>query len=96
MGQLVFMISFVYEILPNTLQVELSAEVEMVSYDCCLVRGIRRVGSNESPLLPVLKLEKRDGRWVHSDSGKESNISRTIGESIIRHLSDAERSAEEN
>ena len=96
MDQLVFTISFVYEILPGTLQVDLSAGVEMISYHCCLVRDIRRVHSNESPLLPEMKLEKKDGRWVHSDSGKESNISRTIGEAIARHLSDLERNADEN
>jgi len=96
MAQLVFTISFVYEILPGTLQVDLSAGIEMIDYDCCLVRDIRRVHSNESPLLPEMKLEKKNGRWIHSDSGKESNISRTVGEAIIRHLSRAERSADEN
>lgn len=96
MDQLVFTISFVYEILPGTLQVDLSAGIEMIRYDCCLVRDIRRVHSDESPLLPEMKLEKKNGRWVHSDSEKESNISRTIGEAIIRHLSEMERSADEN
>jgi hypothetical protein len=96
MDQLVFTISFVYEILPGTLQVDLNAGIEMVGYDCCLVRNIRRVHSNESPLLPEMRLEKNNGRWVHSDSGKESNISRTIGEAIIRHMSEVERSAGEN
>jgi hypothetical protein len=96
MAQLVFTILFVYEMLPGTLQVDLSAEIEMISYECCLVRDIRRVHSNESPLLPELRLEKRNGRWVHSDSGKESNISRTIGEAIARHLSELERNADEN
>jgi hypothetical protein len=97
MDQLVFTISFTYEILPESLQVDLSAEIEMMAYDCCLVRGIRRVHSNESPLLPEMKLLKSNGRWIHSDNGSESNISRTIGEAISRHLSQAERrSANEN
>jgi len=96
MAQLVFTILFVYEILPGTLQVDLSAGIEMISYDCCQVRDIRRVHSNESPLLPEMRLEKRNGRWVHTDSGKESNISRTIGEAIARHLSEMERNADEN
>jgi hypothetical protein len=96
MAKLVFTILFVYEILPGSLRVDLSAGIEMISYDCCLVRDIRRIHSNESPLLPEMKLEKRNGRWVHSDSGKESNISRTIGEAIARHLSELERNADEN
>ncbi|WP_431209582.1 hypothetical protein ACQ86N_25960 [Puia sp. P3] len=95
MAQLVFTILFVYEILPDSLQVDLSAEIEMMAYDCCLVRGIRRVGSQESPLLPEMALVKSNGRWIHRDNGSESNISRTIGEAISRHLSLAERSAGE-
>jgi hypothetical protein len=96
MDQLVFTISFVYEILPDALQVDLSAEIEMVGYDCCLVREIRRINSNESPLLPEMKLQKNLGRWIHSASGNESNISRTIGEAISRHLSQREKRADEN
>jgi hypothetical protein len=96
MAQLVFTISFVYEILPDSLQVDLSAEVEMIGYDCCLVREIRRINSNESPLLPEMKLEKNNGRWIHSAGGSESNISRTVGEAISRHLSRMERRADEN
>lgn len=90
MDSLVFTISFTYEILPDTLQVDLSAGIEMIGYDRCVVRDIRRINSNESPLLPQMKLEKRDGRWVHVDNGKESNISRTIGEAIVRHLARVE------
>ena len=96
MDQLVFTISFVYEIVPESLQVDLSAEIEMTTYDSCVVRDLRRVNSSETPLLPTMKLEKSDGRWVHSDRGKESNISRTIGEAISRYLSEVERSTDEN
>ena len=86
MDQLFFTISFIYEIIPESLQVQLSAEIEMTTDDTCLARNIRRINTNESSLLPVLKLKNMDGKWVHSDSGKESNISRVIGEAIDRHL----------
>ena len=86
MDQLFFTISFVYEILPESLQVHLSAEIEMLTNDTCIVRNIRRIDSNESSLLPVLKLKNIDGRWSHSDINKESSISRKIGEGIDEYL----------
>jgi len=86
MDQLFFTISFVYEIVPESMQVHLTAEIEMITHDTCFVRNIRRLNSTESSLLPVLKLKNMDGKWVHSDISKESNIGRTIGECIDRHL----------
>jgi len=86
MDQLFFTISFIYEIIPESLQVHLSAEIEMTTIDTCSVRNIRRIDTNESPLLPILKLKNIDGKWIHSDSGKESNISKAVGAAIDRHL----------
>lgn len=79
-----FTISFLYEIVPDSLQVHLSAEIEMITDDICFARNIRRVGTDESPLLPELKLIKKNDRWVHSEEAKESNISKAIGEAIDR------------
>jgi len=95
MDQLLFTISFVYEILPESLQIHLSAEIEMITDDTCFVRNIRRMNSNESSLLPVLKLKKIDGRWVHSDISKESDIGKTIGEGIDRYLRQLSKSSDE-
>lgn len=74
--------------MPGALTVHLSAEIELISEDTCLVRNIRRVASNESPLLPELKLIKDHINWVHCESSKETNISNAIGQAIDRHLSE--------
>lgn len=67
------------------MQVHLCADIEMITNDSCFVRNIRRIHTIETPLLPELKLVKNNGKWVHSEGGRESNISKVIGESIARH-----------
>ena len=86
MDQSVFTIAFKYELIPASLHVPLCADIEMIDPDVCLVRNIRRDHTEESPLLPVLKLKRSGGTWVHVDSEKESNISRVVGEAVDRHL----------
>ncbi|HEY4206034.1 MAG TPA: hypothetical protein VGM31_04435 [Puia sp.] len=46
------------------------------------------MASDESPLLPEMKLIKNNGKWEHSEAGKESNISKAIGEAVDRHQSE--------
>ena len=86
MDKLVFQILFEYEVIPNSIQVELCAEIEMVVRYRVIVKSIKRPGSAESSLLPELHLTKVEGKWRHSDNSKESNISRVIGESIDSYL----------
>jgi hypothetical protein len=74
--------------MPGALTVHLSAEIEMISGSTFLVSNIRRMASDESPLLPELKLIKDNGKWEHSETGKESNISKALGVAIDRHLSE--------
>lgn len=95
MEQLSFTIAFTYEIIPESLQVHLCAEIEMITPDSCFVRNIRRINTKESSLLPVLKLKKMDDKWVHNDSSKESNISKAAGEGIDRHLKQLSKSPDE-
>jgi len=95
MDQPFFTISFEYEIVSGSLSVSLSAEIEMTGIDSCYVRNIRRLNSNESPLLPVLQLKKLAGTWVHADGDKESNISKTIGHAIEVYLKDSTKSRSE-
>jgi len=87
MEQLFFTISFLYDIIQDTLQAHLSAEIEMTDENTCIVRNIRRIHTTESPLLPELQLTNKDGKWVHKVGGKESNISRAVGEAIDLHRS---------
>jgi len=87
MEQLFFTISFLYDIIQETLQVHLSAEIEMTAENTCIVRNIRHIHTTESPLLPEMQLINNDGSWVHKEGGKESNISRAIGQAIDLHRS---------
>jgi hypothetical protein len=95
MNQSHFTISFIYEIIPESLQAHLCAEIEMIANDACLVRNIRRANTGESSLLPVLKLVNVDGMWVHSNGGKKSNIGRAIGEAIDQHLKQLSKSRDQ-
>lgn len=94
MAQL-FTISFTYQVKPQSLQVDLCAEVEMIDNSTCLVHGVRRIDVSETSLLPMLKLKKVGGVWIHSDTEKESNISNKIGEAIDVHLKDMQKSRNE-
>lgn len=86
MDKLFFIISFIYDIIPDSLQVDLMAEIEMTSRHTCLVRSIRRINSNESSLLPPMDLRNDGDEWVHADTGKKSNIATAIGKAIDLYL----------
>jgi hypothetical protein len=88
MNKLIFKISFVYEIIPNSVLVDLSAEIEMIAGHIAIVRTIKRINSSESSLLPEFNLIKTDDKWTHADTGKESNIGTVIGKTIDRYLTD--------
>jgi len=88
MEQLFFTISFLYDLVPESLQVRLTAEIEMINENTCIVRDIRRIHMEESPLLPELKLINNYGKWVHSEGSRESNISKAVGEAIDMHRSE--------
>lgn len=66
--------------------VDLQAEVAMTTNHSCIVSSIRRINSTESPLLPVLQLEKEADKWSHADTGKQSRICTAIGLAIERYL----------
>lgn len=95
MDQSFFTIAFKYELIPASLHVPLCADIEMIDSDVCLVRNIRRDHTEESPLLPVLKLKKSGGVWVHMDSEKESNISRVIGEAVDLYIQQTPKKRDE-
>lgn len=67
----------------------------MIASDICFVHDIRRINLNESSLLPVLKLKNINGKWVHTDSGKESNISKSVGEAIDSYLKEYSKSRDQ-
>lgn len=95
MEQSFFTIAFKYELIPASLHVHLCADIEMIDSDACVVRNIRRDQTEESPLLPELKLKRSGDIWVHMDSEKESNISRIIGEAVDLHLKQTHKKRDE-
>jgi len=95
MEQLFFTITFTYKAKPGFIQVDLSADIEMLDRNTCLVRNIRRINTQESPLLPILKLTKNEDFWRHYDTGNESEISKTIGEAINEYLKQLTKTRDE-
>lgn len=95
MDQLFFTIYFTYEVQPKTMQVDLCADIEMIDNTTFLVRNIRRIDLEESSLLPVLTLVHTGGCWLHSNTHKESNISKAIGAAITKHLRQSHKSHDE-
>ena len=81
-----FSIEFEYELIPDTLEVWLIADIEMVSEHSCIVKSIRRIEKAESSLLPILHLSCTNGRWTHTDTGNDSRICTSIGQSIDRYI----------
>ncbi|HEY4060628.1 MAG TPA: hypothetical protein VGM30_01945 [Puia sp.] len=77
------------------MQVDLCADIQMIDDKTFLVRNIRRVNMEESSLLPVLTLIYAEDCWLHSNTGKQSNISKTLGAAITKHLSQRYKSSDE-
>ena len=78
------------------MQVDLCAAIEMIDKDNCIVRNIRRNDIDESPLLPTISFRKTGGKWVHSTTGKESDIGTAIGEAIDKHLKELSKSLKDD
>lgn len=84
MSGLKFTILFGFDVIPETMHVELSAEIQMITNSKCIVTNIHRVNIAETPLLPALSLEQEDGKWLHE--GRLSRISSAIGEQVENYL----------
>jgi hypothetical protein len=61
----------------------------MITESTCIVRNIRRIRTDESPLLPELKLINSNGKWLHNGEGEETNISKAVGEAIDLYQANA-------
>jgi hypothetical protein len=79
-----YTVAFNFDVRPAGLKIPLMAEVELhFSEPHYIVKNIRMVGGIDSiSVLPDLDLKKIGGRWVHSESEKESELSIGIGKAI--------------
>lgn len=46
------------------------------------VKNFRLPGSSSTHILPEIKIKKKDGHWVHSDSGWRTELSEAVGKAI--------------
>jgi hypothetical protein len=79
-----YSITFDFNLKPAGLKIPLMAEVELhLSEPHYFVKNIRVKGLKDNvPVLPNVDLKKIGGRWVHSESEKESELSIGIGAAI--------------
>jgi hypothetical protein len=78
-----YRITFEFQLRPGK-SIPLTAEAELHHSDpYFVVSNITRPGRESHPcILPDVKIKKASGRWVHCDSGKESDLSIAIGKAI--------------
>jgi hypothetical protein len=80
-----YSIAFDYQLEGSKLIVPLTAEVEKHhSAPHYLIKNFKAGSSIQTSILPDLTIKKKKGRWVHVDSGKESQLSTLIGKCIER------------
>jgi hypothetical protein len=80
-----YSIDFNYQLEDSKIIVPLTAEVEKHhSAPYYLIKNFKAGSSIQASILPDLTIKKKKGRWVHLDSGKESQLSMLIGKSIER------------
>ncbi len=78
-----YSIAFNFPMDDSRLIVPLTAEVEEHNSKRYYVIKNFKAGSHPQPsLLPNLFLKKKNGRWVHLDSGEVSHLSNVVGKSI--------------
>ena len=79
-----YTIAFDFDIRPAKMKIPLMADVELhFSEPHYIVRNIRMpYQTKDQPVLPEVDLKKVRGIWVHSESGKESELSLAIGKAI--------------
>jgi hypothetical protein len=66
-------IEFKYEIQPDSISIDLIADVESLKDGGYLVKNIRKHRVAIESLIPAFILQQLNGVWAHKDSGKEAN-----------------------
>ncbi|MDP4218455.1 MAG: hypothetical protein Q8927_19830 [Bacteroidota bacterium] len=83
-----FSISFEF-LLERSILIHLMADVELCNSEpYYLITHFRTQGLRGDTMLPTLKIKRKEGRWVHLDTEKESHLSEAVGAGIDRYESD--------
>jgi hypothetical protein len=78
-----YSIAFHFQVEDSKLIVPLIAEVEVHhSETFYVIKNIRTGRDRQGSILPDLTIKRKNGRWVHIDSEKESLLSIQVGKSI--------------
>lgn len=76
-------IQFNFALEKGRLEVLLEADIHAEDQGTCyLVTDFRIRGHAAADVLPQIRIEKKDGRWVHCDSGWRSDLSEAAGKAI--------------
>jgi hypothetical protein len=69
-------------VLVDSLHLRLKGDIEMRPDGICTITNIRRLEQETGSLLPPIRIIKKRGQWVHTDSEKETDLSAAIGQAI--------------
>jgi hypothetical protein len=87
-----FTIAFDYQLENSPVHLPLEAEVEQHhSETWYLVKGLRVANRPGGTVLPDMQIRRMNGKWVHKDSEKETNLSVIAGDAIDRYEKRAAR-----
>jgi hypothetical protein len=80
-----FTIDFDFRVDNGRFKIRLRADIELQgSTGFYLVKNFRIEGREGPAVIPDVLLRKAEGQWVHTDSGKTSDLSVVIGQAIER------------
>jgi hypothetical protein len=82
---MLFTIQFNFALDKGPLKVLLAADVEQDDQGILyFVKNFRVTGHRHTGIMPEIKIKRIDGRWVHRDSGWQTELSKAAGEAIDR------------
>ena len=78
-----YTIAFDFLIAPARPNIPLEADVQEHHSDTYyVVSNFRFSGQGSRQILPDIKIRKVNGQWVHTDSGKATDLSTAVGNAI--------------
>ena len=83
--RMVATIQFNFSLDKGPLEVLLEADVQHDDMGVFYrVKNFRMPANSSISILPEIQIKKTDGRWVHSDSGWQTELSKAVGLAIDR------------
>lgn len=83
MSTVTYTIQFDFLVDAARLNITLEADVQEHHSDTYyVITNFRIPGHGSRPVLPDITVQKKNGVWVHTDSGQSTNLSTTVGNVI--------------